>query len=325
MPNDCPVCRSSVPPQPLDNQGWLVIQCPRCGTFGLGSSAVIFLRAHFEKEHDHRWITSYAIRRRFIKGRDFPTTYPWVKSVWETVKLPNPHEQADIAIEYLGSSGSSNDEWIKCDPILLGGLLGTKDDPTSDARGGYDYVMTYLQSKRIVEQNHSASDKYRLSFDGWERYEQLRRGTADTRKAFMAMGYGNPEVDKAFGAFVQAVNETEFHLERLDQSPKAGLIDNRMRIAIRAAKFVVADLTDENRGAYWEAGFAEGLDKKVHYTCEKEKFAKLKTHFDTEHHLTIRWSLDDNLQEAKEKLKAAIRNDFPAEAKLQDGKAESRS
>jgi hypothetical protein len=85
----------------------------------------------------------------------------------------------------------------------------------------------------------------------------------------------------------------------------------------RAAKFLVADLTDDNRGAYWEAGFAEGLGKRVYYTCEGTKFDKVKTHFDTEHLLTIKWIRGD-FGTAVDALKSAIRNDFPTEAKQSD-------
>jgi len=49
-----------------------------------------------------------------------------------------------------------------------------------------------------------------------------------------------------------------------------------MRVEIRSAKFLVADLTDENRGAYWEAGFGEGLGKKVYYTCEASNSTRPK-------------------------------------------------
>jgi nucleoside 2-deoxyribosyltransferase len=44
-------------------------------------------------------------------------------------------------------------------------------------------------------------------------------------------------------------------------------IDDQMRVALRTSRFVVADLTRGNRGAYWEAGFAEGLGRPVIYTC----------------------------------------------------------
>ena len=56
---------------------------------------------------------------------------------------------------------------------------------------------------------------------------------------------------------------------------------------------MLADLTDENRGACREAGYAEGWGKPVIYICEREKFHEAKTHFDTNHCTTITWSADD--------------------------------
>lgn len=180
------------------------------------------------------------------------------------------------------------------------------------------YVVEHLKAKGLIEQQHAVPTQdgnmlYRLTFDGWERFDELRRRSVDSRVAFMAMGYGNEHVDRAFAAFIDAVAQAGFKLRRLDQKPKAGLIDLRMRVEIRSAKFLVADLTDENRGAYWEAGFAEGLGKIVYYTCEASKFDAAKTHFDTEHLLTVKWTAD-NMTPALDELKSAIRNDFPTDA-----------
>ena len=58
---------------------------------------------------------------------------------------------------------------------------------------------------------------------------------------------------------------------------QAGLIDNVMRVQIRDSAFILADLTDDNLGAYWEAGFAEGLGKPVIYLCEAARFDNAKT------------------------------------------------
>ena len=69
-----------------------------------------------------------------------------------------------------------------------------------------------------------------------------------------------------------------------------GVIDNIMRTHIRDSAFVIADLTHDNPGAYWEAGYAEGLGKPVVYICEKAKFNERSTHFDTNHCTTVVWS-----------------------------------
>jgi nucleoside 2-deoxyribosyltransferase len=135
----------------------------------------------------------------------------------------------------------------------------------------------------------------------------------------MAMKFGDAELDAFFKNVLKpAAAQTGFELRKLDDQPKAGLIDDRLRVEIHNARFVVADLTHDNPGAYWEAGFGEGLGKPVIYTCEKTKFESVKPHFDTNHHLTIVW--DTGLpQQAAEDFKATIRATLPSEARMSDG------
>lgn len=119
--------------------------------------------------------------------------------------------------------------------------------------------------------------------------------------------------------FRPAIRQAGFALTRIDDEPEAGLIDNRLLVKIRLARFLIADLTHGNQGAYWEAGFAEGLGKPVIYTCRKDVFddPKTKPHFDTNHHQTVLWE-DSNPEKAAENLKATIRNTLPGEAVMED-------
>jgi hypothetical protein len=132
---------------------------------------------------------------------------------------------------------------------------------------------------------------------GWQRLEELQRQSVESRVVFMAMGYDNTKVDRAVAELIDAVAKT-----------KAGLIDLRVRVEIRGRKISCGSSDRRKRGAYWEAGFAEGLGKKLYYTYEQTKFTKVKTHFDTEHLFTIRWSAH-NLGPAVDELKSAIRNE----------------
>ena len=87
---------------------------------------------------------------------------------------------------------------------------------------------------------------------------------------------------------------------------RAGVIDNVMRARIRDAAFVLVDLTHANEGAYWEAGYAEGLGKHVLYLCNRQIFTDKGTHFDTNHCTTVLW---DSATPAPftEELKATLR------------------
>lgn len=138
----------------------------------------------------------------------------------------------------------------------------------------------------------------------------------------MAMKFGDPQLDSVFAQyFVPAVGQSGFELRTVADGQGAGLIDDQIRVGIRTARFVICDLTHGNQGAYWEAGFAEGLGRPVIYTCRSDVFSSndksVRPHFDTSHMATIVWDSED-LQSAAVRLKAMVRATLPGEAILED-------
>jgi hypothetical protein len=99
-----------------------------------------------------------------------------------------------------------------------------------------------------------------------------------------------------------------YELFRLDDEPKAGSITNRMRVAIKESKFVIADLSYENRGAYWEAGFGEGLGKHVIYSVNESTLDK-DHHFDVQGQQAVIWTAD-NMDKAAQDLEACVKATF---------------
>ena len=150
-----------------------------------------------------------------------------------------------------------------------------------------------------------------LTLDGWKQYEAEKRGGFSGNNGFLAMQFGEPDLETFVREVVKpAVKEdTGYDLVDMRDVGKAGIIDNIMRVQIRDAKFVIADLTHDNNGAYWEAGYAEGLGKPVIYICEKEKFERDDgTHFDTNHCTTVVWSKSrDNDDNFRQELTATLR------------------
>ena len=63
---------------------------------------------------------------------------------------------------------------------------------------------------------------------------------------------------------------------------------------IRQSKFVVAEFTKHNNGAYYEAGYAAGLGKEVIHICKKDSFDK-GIHFDVKQVNTIIWETEVEL------------------------------
>lgn len=153
---------------------------------------------------------------------------------------------------------------------------------------------------------------------GWVRYDALKKTSIESRTAFMAMKFGNAMLEKVVSeCFRPAVARAGFELRILTDEQPAGLIDDQLRAAILSARFLIADLTHGSHGAYWEAGFAEGLGLPVIYTCEATEWNESKTHFDTNHLKTIVWDISD-LERAEKELTATIRATLRREAKQTD-------
>jgi nucleoside 2-deoxyribosyltransferase len=267
-----------------------------------------------------RAVISHAIRR---SGRHPLVTTTFADSVLANSRLPSASELLDNLLLYVSGELGAPGEVMNLRAATLRAVLGALS--SKGVRWAIEQAMElgFLQGKAVP--SVGADDNYQviratLSVSGWARVEALLREAKDSRKAFMAMKFGDPELDAVFkDHFKLAVQQTGFNLQRLDEEPRAGLIDDRMRLEIRTSRFLIADLTHSNAGAYWEAGYAEGLGRPVIYTCRKDVFddEKKRPHFDTNHHLTVIWD-PAALDEAMVQLKTVIRVTLPSEAILED-------
>jgi hypothetical protein len=243
----------------------------------------------------------------------------------QETKLPNASALQDNLLLYMHSElagpGESMELWAPAMRGWLGALSATS------ARWVIEEAMTAQLisgvSTKQIEATEYGANQFRvqaatLTTRGWARVEELLQSATGSRKGFMAMKFGDPQLDAVFrDHFKPAMLQVGFDLMRLDDEPRAGLIDDRLRLEIRTSRFMVADLSHANAGAYWEAGFAEGLGRPVIYTCRKEVFddPKTKPHFDTNHYLTVVWDPADP-GAAAEQLKTVVRVTLPTEAKL---------
>lgn len=129
-----------------------------------------------------------------------------------------------------------------------------------------------------------------LTLKGWDRYEQLKRANPQSTTAFMAMQFNDEQMDRIYADhFRPAIAAIGYELQTVQ--PNAGLIDYQIRLQVTASRFVLANLTHENRGVYFEAGYAEGIGRPVVFTCRTDAFNPNagRPHFDVNHHHCVRW------------------------------------
>ena len=258
----------------------------------------------------------------------------FIEQIIAEQRLPTAHEQADNLIRHIGEQLELRQEPGGEAPFVpeqLVSIVGCQNErgiwylvDELDRAGFLSFPGTLTPSALKDPGRQPPSDRtptissVRLTFAGWTRFDQLQRAHSEGPIAFMAMPFGDPVLEHLFSnCFKPAVSATGFDLRRIIDNPPAGIIDDRLRVEIRKSRFMVCELTKRNPGAYWEAGFAEGLGRPVVYTCEKSYFQRQGTHFDTNHCHTILW-IEQDLPDAAERLKATIRATLPGEAKLTD-------
>lgn len=320
----CPIC--TLPKAHIDaGLDGSSITCMRCGIFEISRSALDDLPSTISGKPNARHLLSFFIRKRQQSQKRPSINSNFIRKVIAEEQLPSPAERADYLVLALGNAQLDPGQMQIINPEKFMAIVGTSTFE------GLNFVVGALVEQGLVEGqwrnwNETEGPTHttgaltgRLTFRGWERFYHLTRIGGVGTRAFLAMKFNDAELDEMVRRHMRpAVEKTGFAVRRLDDEPRAGLIDDRLRLEIRLARFLLADLTHANNGAYWEAGYAEGLGKPVIYLCKKAVFDDpgQRPHFDTNHHLTITWD-GPTIADDMERLKATIRFSIP-EARQSD-------
>lgn len=314
----------------LDNQN-PISHCPFCGTehqiigghlFDCIGTFDIELE-ECEKEFKQKGLSeedkiiAYAKISHFIAQnymyyeREAYTGYPKISPQWvlENRELPLPAQQASNLLLYVAQETK-----------YFGKSLNIKQNSKEEGRmqawaGAVDRenltaLLSSLVSENLLDrQAHSIGyTSVKLTLLGWNKVSELQKINTKSTESFMAMQFDEKQIDFINKEVKPIVKETGFHLKLLPEFDlKENLIDDRLRVAIKKSRFIICDLTHGNRGAYWEAGYAEGLGLPVIYICEKGSLNdKTKVHFDVNHQQILLWEKDKEIKPFLDELKAKI-------------------
>ncbi len=295
-----------------------MVKCPDCGNFAIEATAFADLERTPDAPH-RRLVLAYALLR-IPKGQRRPyLDSRTIAAILAATRLPRQQEVPDAFVEYLGRIYPIPGQTALMNARRLRSAVGASTVEAAMWAFSAAYTEGFLDLGSVMAAD-GMGGRATLSVKGWRRFDELQHQRSESKQAFWASKYGVPELDKLVDDFLRpAVKATGFDLVRLDDLPRAGLIDDRLRVEIRRSRFLIADLTHANNGAYWEAGFAEGLGLPVIYTCRKAEWdsPETKPHFDTNHFTTVIWD-ETVAQTAAEQLKVVIRATLPAEAALTD-------
>lgn len=138
-----------------------------------------------------------------------------------------------------------------------------------------------------------------LTEAAWQKIYDLQKYQANNKNVFVAMKFG-----KETQALREKLKEglEGYNVRIMDEIEHNHQIVPEMLYEIRNSKFVIAELSNHNNGAYYEAGYALGLGKEVIHICQKSELSN-GLHFDVAQVNTIVY---ENIDEIPEKLKKRI-------------------
>lgn len=285
------------------------VNCSRCGDYRISHIVADSVGLPFQEQKKIS-LVSYLVRG-LQKGSERPELTGDFFKALEQRNLPSPTEIIDNLLLWFGNSTREEPGTlfkIDYNDVGLQATIGVV------SASEITWILDNLAAQGMVSVPTPAYGEVygNLTIAGWTAWEHLVRGRRASNFSFFARRFENEELDRVYEECLRpAVLKTGYELRTVAQ--KAGSIDAVMEDEIRRCRFLIADLTNHNAGAYWEAGFAEGLGKPVIYICK----VGVETHFDTNHRQTVFWDLSA-LNHTEIRLKALIRNTLLGDASQED-------
>jgi len=300
----CPVCqRHEV--DVSDISAMVKISCPLCGHYRISEEQLRFIDFQVP-----RHLLSGVLRNAWDStGIEFDVKSHLVNSL-DALKKASPITipgetdiltKADIILRYLRTKSTYPGEGIT--------LVGQYDYSIAYCKTPqeFTYCREHLSSCKLIEQDRSTqpSFSFRITPAGWAYLSGVGSDTKEQGFIAMAFGLENSNALHTDG-HIPGIRNAGYNPMRIDRKDHNNRIDDEIVAEIRKSKFVVADLTGKNAGAYFEAGFAMGLGKPVIWTCAQADIDKKDgVHFDTRQYSIVPWE-PDNLADFAKRLMQRI-------------------
>lgn len=179
----------------------------------------------------------------------------------------------------------------------------------NDAEMGY--LIELMNNKELIKEKVSWTGSGEPMFNlpitiaeqGWLLLENLLL-QENSKDVFVAMWF-HKDMDDAFAAITSAAKSFGFRAFRIDKKEHNNEISGEILYEIRKCRFLVADVSGQRHGVYFEAGYAMGKGIPVIWTCKSSELSSV--HFDTRQYNHVVWKNEKQLEEGlKDRIKGTI-------------------
>jgi len=208
------------------------------------------------------------------------------KSSWRERSVPEKQDALLLAMATLSAHPGAGVPIVRdVDHVLA----------WSETPAEFAYHLATLSERHLAE-GADLEPKWTVTPTGWDRVTALTAATPTSADiAFVAMSF-DPTLASVWSDGLQpGIECAGYRPVRVDTDAHADKIDDRIMALIRQSRFVVVDVTTQNRGAYFEAGFALGLAKPVIWSVREDDLPNV--HFDTRQFNHVVWHDPQDLRQ----------------------------
>jgi len=158
------------------------------------------------------------------------------------------------------------------------------------------YYLYSLKNRELLELRRGGRTfSVKIAPKGWDLLEETGKQLRDTYQVFVAMSFSSEMTPIYEEAVYPAIYNAGYDPYRIDMEPHAERIDAKIVAEIRNSRFVVADVTEQKQGVYFEAGYALGMGLPVIWSVREDDLEKV--HFDTRQYNHIVWRSKEDFKE----------------------------
>ena len=165
-----------------------------------------------------------------------------------------------------------------------------------------------IKIKKSVDGYFAFAKPFLIAEEGWNIIENEIENIY-SRQVFVAMWF-DKSMDNASKMIVRAIRDCGLEVMQINRKEHNNEISGEILHEIMKSRIVIADVTGQRNGVYFEAGFALGHKKSVIWTCKESDMKNV--HFDTRQYNHVIWENENNLYE---KLKNRIMGTLAIEEK----------
>ena len=297
----CPICN-----QDAHNDGGLYksyVNCCLCGELLISRDLIEdkfeFIEGKYNTDHLNKFLFFNKIpNKRYYIGS---------KKGFDSIKDANPHavylsiqevenwypktimDKINLILLKLSELSKYDGDFIQIEPIELQTLFFASSNSydintkNNEIRNQVEYIFNYLKDNGYVNGKIKQRDvsigqmspyflQGELTPKALSLIYELQNNKTTNKNVFVSMSF-HEKTEAIRTAIKKGIEDAGYSSLLMDEIIHNHQIVPEMLRLIKESKFLIMDITNPNLGAYFEAGYAQGLNKEIIITCSKTVFS----------------------------------------------------